>query len=81
MRFLGQRLFAAKDQAGDVVRLASLPDEGLDAGHNQLERFLGGDRRKIANQIHQATIGEFLARGIEGFNDAIREQDEQIARA
>ena len=77
----GQKLLATKDQAGDVVGLAGLADEILDANHKELEGFLGGDRGKIANQTQPASVGEFLASGVEGFYNAVGKKDEDVTRA
>jgi len=74
----GQKLLATKDETGDVVGLTSLPDEGLDTHHQELESFVCGDGGKIANQIQPTRVGELLARGIESLDNAIGKKHEDV---
>src|SRR6266481_1349999 len=57
----------AEDHAGDVVGLAGRSNEGVDGGHQELQRLLGADFRKVANRGQPAAVAKFLAVFVEGF--------------
>ena len=72
-------LVAAEDQAGDVVGLARGADEIFDGFHEELQGLLGVEIGEAADDVEPAIVGEFFARGVEGFDYAVGEQDKRVA--
>lgn len=70
---------AAEDEAGDVVGLAGGADEILDAFHEELKSLLGVEIREAADNVDPAIVGEFFAGSVEGFDDAVSEEDQRVA--
>jgi len=70
----------SEEQASDVVGLARGADEESYLLHEILHSCLGGKIGKITDEMEPALVGELLASGIEGLDDAIGEQNESIAR-
>ena len=67
-------------ETGDVVGLTSGADEILDTFHQLPKRFLCREARQGTNYVDPARIGKFLSRGVEGFDDAIGEKNQSVAR-
>ena len=71
---------AAEDEAGDVVGLAGCADEIFDGLHEELQGLLRVQVGKPSDNVEPAIVGKFFAGGIEGFDDAVGEKDERVAR-
>src|SRR3984957_3247750 len=76
----GWLLGAAEDEAGDVVRLARGAGEVFDAFHEQFENLLGVLIREAADDVEPAMVREFFAGRVEGFDDAVGEQNQRVTR-
>src|SRR5208283_468372 len=67
-------------EAGDVIGLTGGADKLSYLLHEVLQSCLGGKIGKISNDLEPALVGELLAGGVKGFDDAIGKEDEGVSR-
>src|SRR5580700_4975468 len=70
---------AAEDEAGDVVGLAGGAHEIFDTFHEELQSLLGVEIGKAPDNVKPAIVGKFFAGSVEGFDDAVGEEDKRVA--
>ena len=73
------KLLGLKDETGDIVGLPRRPNEILNAFHELAKSFLRGGLWQRTNYVHPPRVGEFFARSVECFNDAVRKQNQRIS--
>src|SRR2546427_6770840 len=73
-------LFAAKNEAGYIIRLARGTDKFVYLLHQELQGLLCIPIRQVANGAEPALVSEFFSRLIESLDHAIGEKNQGVAR-
>jgi hypothetical protein len=69
----------AEGEASDVIMLARIPCEVVEFGHQEIAEKICGGGSQGTHEIQKARFAELISLIVEGFDDAVGENDQRIA--